>query len=92
MKLKRLCAGIASILALIFAGCSNALTDAGRISGSDAPCTVDFSVTNIPTDYNKMIRTAQNPGARTILPNAPFDFSTTTQTITFVLSGNSNIG
>lgn len=92
MKLKRLCAGIASILALIFVGCSNALTDAGRISGSDAPCTVDFSVTNIPTDYNKMIRTAQNPGARTILPNAPFDFSTTTPTITFVLSGKSNIG
>ncbi|MGP1565022.1 MAG: hypothetical protein ACTTHU_06290 [Treponema sp.] len=89
MKIKHLCAGAFAALALALTGCSNALTDAGRIAGSDAPCTVSFSVANIPTDYAKMINYAQNPNARTILPNAPFDFSSG---LTFMLEGTSNSG
>ena len=74
MRLKRRYVAVLAVFTLFIAGCSNNLV--GRMSGDgNGENTVTFSVTNLPPDYVAMIREAQNPTARSILPNAPFDFA-----------------
>ena len=90
MRLKRSYVAVLAVFTLFIAGCSNNLV--GRMSGEgNGENTVTFSVTNLPPDYVAMIREAQNPTARSILPNAPFDFASS-PALTFKLSGSSENG
>ena len=90
MRLKRSYVAVLAVFTLFIAGCSNNLV--GRMSGDgNGENTVTFSVTNLPPDYAAMIREAQNPTARSILPNAPFDFASS-PALTFKLSGSSESG
>ena len=88
MRLKNRYVAVLAVFTLFIAGCSYNL--AGRVAGDGAAeSSVTFSVADIPTNYAEMIREAQNPSARSILPNAPF---TGTSGLTFILTGISNAG
>ena len=88
MRLKKSSIAVLAALTMVIAGCSHGL--GGRMSGDGtAASTVTFSVTDIPPEYNDMINQARNPATRSILPNAPFDFSSG---LNFVLTGTSNSG
>lgn len=88
MRLKKSSIAVLAALTMVIAGCSHGL--GGRMSGDGtATSTVTFSVTDIPPEYNDMINQARNPATRSILPNAPFDFSSG---LNFVLTGTSNSG
>ena len=90
MRLKNSCVAVFAVFTLFIAGCSNNLV--GRVAGDGkGESTVTFSVTDIPANYAEMIRQAQNPATRSILPpTAPF--TPTTPGLTFVLTGTSNSG
>ena len=91
MRLKHRYVAVLAVLTLFIAGCSNNLV--GRMAGDgSAESTVTFSVTDIPPQYDEMIKEAQNssPASRSILPNAPFTHASAG--LTFVLTGTSNIG
>ena len=89
MRLKHRYVAVLAVFTLFIAGCSNSLV--GRMSGDGkAEGTVTFSVTDIPPQYEEMIKEAQNPTSRSILPNDPFTY--TSSGITFILTGTSNIG
>ncbi|UTC46344.1 hypothetical protein E4N72_07100 [Treponema vincentii] len=88
MRLKKSSIAVLAALTMVIAGCSHGL--GGRMSGDGtAASTVTFSVTDIPPEYNDMINQARNPATRSILPNAPFDFSSG---LNFFLTGTSNSG
>ena len=87
MRLKNRYVAVLAVLTLFIAGCSHNLV--GRMSGDgSAESTVTFSVTDIPTNYDAMIHQAQNPAPRSILPNAPFNYTSAR----FFLTGTSNSG
>ena len=89
MRLKNSCVAVFAVFTLFIAGCSNNLV--GRVAGDGkGESTVTFSVTDIPANYAEMIRQAQNPATRSILPNVPFVPSD--PSLTFVLTGTSNSG
>ena len=89
MRLKHRYVAVLAVLTLFIAGCSNNLV--GRMAGDgSAESTVTFSVTDIPPQYDEMIKEAQNPASRSILPNAPF--APDNPSLTFILTGKSNSG
>ena len=89
MRLKHRYVAVLAVFTLFIAGCSNSLV--GRMSGDGkAEGTVTFSVTDIPPQYEEMIKEAQNPTSRSILPGNPFALNDST--LTFVLTGTSNSG
>lgn len=89
MRLKHRYVAVLAVFTLFIAGCSNSLV--GRMSGDGkAEGTVTFSVTDIPPQYEEMIKEAQNPTSRSILPDNPFALNDST--LTFVLTGTSNSG
>ena len=89
MRLKKSSIAVLAALTMVIAGCSHGL--GGRVSGNgNAESTVTFSVTDIPPNYIEMIREAQNPTARSILPNGPFQLNDAA--LKFVLTGRSNSG
>ncbi|MGP1445607.1 hypothetical protein [Treponema sp.] len=89
MRLKHRYVAVLAVLTLFIAGCSDSLV--GRMAGDgSAESTVTFSVTDIPPQYDEMIKEAQNPASRSILPNAPF--TPDNPSLTFILTGKSNSG
>lgn len=94
MRLKTCLTTAAAAVTLLLAGCSNVTTDAGRIPDAGAAeRTVVFSVENIPTDYDAMIRSAQTDASRelfSILPDQPFVPSS--PHLVFMLQGKANNG
>ena len=89
MRLKTKCVAVLAVFTLLIAGCSGNLV--GRMAGDgSSERNITFAVTDIPTQYEEMIKNAKNPTTRSILPNAPFTF--TSAGITFILTGKSNSG
>ena len=91
MRLKRRYVAVLAVFTLFIAGCSKNLV--GRMAGDgSAERNITFAVTDIPPQYEEMIKEAQNPSpaSRSILPNAPF--APNNSALTFVLTGTSNSG
>ena len=91
MRLKHRYVAVLAVSTLFIAGCSHNLV--GRMAGDgSAESTVTFSVTDIPPQYEEMIKEARNPSptSRSILPTN--SVTLTTSGLTFVLTGKSNSG
>ncbi len=89
MRFKKTLFILSAVFAFVLAGCQNGLM--GRVADDgDAESTITFSVSDIPTDWARMIEQAKNPASRTIMPSAHFPLNHTD--LTFILSGRSNTG
>lgn len=89
MRFKKTLFILSAVFAFVLAGCQNGLM--GRVADDgNAESTVTFSVSDIPTDWARMIEQAKNPASRTIMPSAHFPLNHSD--LTFILSGRSNTG
>ena len=89
MRFKKTLFILSAVFAFVLAGCQNGLM--GRVAeDGNAESTVTFSVSDIPTDWARMIEQAKNPASRTIMPSTHFQLND--GDLTFILSGRSNTG
>ena len=94
MKMKRMFIAVLTLVTFaMLAGCNN-LEETATVAGGDGSGelrTVPIDITNIPTDYQAMVASGVSDyGARTILPDSPYD--TSSSGLYWVLTGSTSTG